>query len=54
MMTFLRGKYNPEDFFRVLWFFKFIFVLAIQKTRVTRHFQAEVSKFLWRKLWVPL
>ena len=45
--------YNPETLFGVLLFFEIISVLAIQKTRVTRHFKAEVSNFLLRKFWVP-
>ena len=34
--------YNPEFLSGVLLFFKIISVLAIQKTRATRHFKAEV------------
>ena len=45
--------YNPDTFFGVLLFFEIISVLAIQKTRATRHFKAEVSNFLLRKFWVP-
>ena len=34
-------------------FSKIISVLAIPKTCVTRHFKTEVSKFPFRKVWVP-
>ena len=45
--------YNPVTLFGVLLFFEIIYVLAIQKIRATRHFEAEVSNFHLKKFWVP-
>ena len=49
-----RKMYNPGAFILASFcFFWIIFVPPIQKTRVTRHFRAEISNFLLIKFWVP-